>query len=651
MAFAVTQESNQAKVNVGLEGEFINILSDIPEYIREIDGINDLDPFSFRLKFLDSMECVADNSVDPNANMDSKSPVSLTAEMFKPLQKVDGLHVLWRHLKVKYGDEIAQKCVDAMINGLLYFHDSTKTHIPYCVAASSYRILTDGLPFGAMPKPPKRADSYTNQTIEFIMQMAQEVAGAVAVPDYFVNYAWFSKREERNAYAIKQDQERLVFTVNNNFRVGGDSPFTNLPIFDETTFKRLFADAYFPDGSAVVDYWDEVNRVQDIFCEWFSEGHHGLPYKFPVVTANIAADDQGKVIHEDHLEKMMVYNKKLGSFNFYVGEKLASCCRLTSDFEVMRANIRFNSGFGNGGLNIGSHRVVAVNLHRVALDAKYLNGKSFFTRLDEATELAGYLLDIHRGILAKRISQGFLRFFNHKWLHLNMFFSTLGQVGLADAVRSLTGHGTSSVVGLASAKEILAFMESKAGDFTKRYGCAFNVEECPAEGAAAKLAKKDAFYFKEYVHESDLPTLLANQTVPLDESVDLVTRAKAMGELMQMSGGSIAHFNIIDDDPDPHSMFLFAKRLIGECNIPHFALNFGLSVCADDREHVTHHLTDTCSICGGDISEQVTRVVGYFVPVSKWGKPRRKALGDRKFYLLNGVHGPLQPQPIKAIPC
>jgi ribonucleoside-triphosphate reductase (formate) len=640
--------NNNVSINIGLDKEFIGLIDSIPTEIRGVEGILELDPFEFRRTFLDSMSCVADNSIDPNANMDSKSPVSLTAEMFKPLQKLDGLHVLWKHVKTKYGDEVADRAARAMIDGLIYFHDSTKTHIPYCIAASSYNILLTGLPFGAYPAPPKRSDSYTNQVIEFIMQMAQEVAGAVAVPDYFVNYAWFSKREGKSEYDIKQDQERLVFTVNNNFRIGGDSPFTNLPIFDKTTFIKLFGELYFPDGTPALDYWDEVERVQDIFCKWFSEGHKGLPHKFPVVTINVSAGLNG-VIHEDYLERMMNYNKKLCCFNFYVGEKLASCCRLTSDLEEMRKNIRFNSGFGNGGLNIGSHRVVAVNLHRVALGAKYTNGRSFFDRLDDALELAGKLLDIHRNsILQKRIEQGFLRFFNHKWLDLNMFFSTLGQIGLADAVYTMTGCNTTDEKGHEFAKSVLDYMEKKAKEFTERYGCAFNVEECPAEGAAAKLAKKDSFYFGNEASEDDLPYLLANQTVPLEENVSIIQRAKVMGDLMQMSGGSIAHFNVVDDDPDPHSLFLFAKRLVGECKIPHFALNKGLSVCSEDDTHITHHLTDTCSICGAEIKEQITRVVGYFVPVSKWGKPRRKGLQNRKFYFLNGADHDSEPRSISV---
>jgi anaerobic ribonucleoside-triphosphate reductase len=627
-----------AVISVDLDNDFVNLIDSIPDKIRKIDGIYNVDPFKFRKDFLDSMENVADNSVDPNANMDGKSPVSLTAEMFKPLQKIDSLHVLWKHMLKKYGRIVADKSVMDMSDGLLYFHDSTKTHIPYCVAVSSYGILTDGLPFGARPKPPKRADSYTNQTIEFIMQMAQEVAGAVAIPDYFVNYAWFSKRENKDEYGIKQDQERLVFTVNNNFRIGGDSPFTNLPIFDKTTFTKLFGELYFPDGTAAVDYWDEVERVQDIFCRWFSKGHNGVPHKFPVVTVNISADENGNVIHEDFLERLMVYNKDLCCFNFYKGEKLAMCCRFTNDLGEMRDTIRFNSGFGNGGLNIGSHRVVAINLHRVALDAKYTNGRGFYERLEDAMYMAARLLDVHRNsILKRRIDQGFLRFFRVGWLHINMFFSTIGMIGLSDAVKVMTGKEIHEYEGLEFAKGIEEYMDKMAGKYSKEFDCVFNVEECPAEGAAVKLAEKNKFYFSEYLDSAFLPNLLANQTVPLESNINIIERAKIMGELMTMSGGSIAHFNIVDENPDPHSLFLFAKRLMCDCKIPHFAFNKAISICSENDDHIMYGPHDKCIICGADIGDIVTRVVGYFVPVSKWGKPRRTGFKNRKFYFLNGA--------------
>jgi ribonucleoside-triphosphate reductase (formate) len=632
------QNASSMSIFTHLDKDFIDVLNSIPEDIRKIDGILELDPFKFRKEFLSSMDNVADNSVDPNANMDDKSPVSLTSEMFKPLQKIDSLHVLWKHISDKYGVDYANKCIVAITDGTLYFHDSTKTHIPYCVAASSYPILIDGLPFGARPAAPKRSDSYTNQVIEFIMQMAQEVAGAVAIPDYFVNYAWFSKRENKSEYNVKQDQERLVFTVNNNFRIGGDSPFTNLPIFDKTTFTKLFADLYFPDGTCALEYWEEVERVQEIFCGWFSKGHNGIPHKFPVVTVNVAADADGNVIHEDYLERMMVYNKELCCFNFYVGEKLASCCRLTSDLEEMRNNVRFNSGFGNGGLNIGSHRVVAINLHRIALGAKYDNGIGFFDRLRYYMDMTAKILDIHRNsILKKRIDQGFLRFFRLGWLHINMFFSTIGMVGLADAVNTMIDAETHDPIGNAFAAEILKFMEKKAGEYTKEFDAVFNIEEIPAEGSSAKLSKKDIFYFGGRAPEDDLPALLANQTVPLDANVTLINRAKSMGALMTMSGGSIAHFNIVDENPDPHSLFLFAKRLMHDCKVPHFAFNKAIGICSEDPAHVMHGPTDKCKICGAPIGDIITRVVGYFVPVSKWGKPRRKGFKERKFYYLNGV--------------
>ena len=65
----------------------------------------------------------------------------------------------------------------------------------------------------------------------------------------------------------------------------------------------------------------------------------------------------------------MLKNKERGAFNIHVGEKVATCCRLTSDLSKLKDQIRMDS-FGNGGLSIGSHRVVAVNLHRVALVAR-----------------------------------------------------------------------------------------------------------------------------------------------------------------------------------------------------------------------------------------------------------------------------------------
>ena len=104
-----------------------------------------------------------------------------------------------------------------------------------------------------------------------------------------------------------------------------------------------------------------------MFGDWFSKGDPdtNLPYRFPIVTLNISKNENGEITDQDFLDWASKVNLNTGCFNIYVniGSKIASCCRLVNDVERMQYRA---DTFGNGGLSIGSHRVVTINLPRIA---------------------------------------------------------------------------------------------------------------------------------------------------------------------------------------------------------------------------------------------------------------------------------------------
>ena len=69
-----------------IEPEFIQLVNSLPEGIRKIEGIADIDPFDLAKAYMEAPE-VADMSVDPNANVGGKSPVNFNSEIFKPDRK------------------------------------------------------------------------------------------------------------------------------------------------------------------------------------------------------------------------------------------------------------------------------------------------------------------------------------------------------------------------------------------------------------------------------------------------------------------------------------------------------------------------------------------------------------------------------------
>lgn len=615
------------KIGLEIEQEFVELIQGLPEHLLKSEGVYEIDPFELAKAYFDTEE-VVDMTIDPNANINGKSPVNFNSEIFKPLLKLRSYHLLWKGLKKRFGVTQANYILGEIFSGLVYFHDITKVDVPYCFAPDTSFLMLTGRPYGWLPSVrPKKLQSFMGQLREMTMDFSQENAGAIGIANVLVNMAYFTKDGKATDKEVEDEIQQTIHVFHNTFRIGGDSPFTNISLFDRETLKATFGGAVYPDGSKVVDNIEEIMRVQKIYAEFFSKGSPktGKPYRFPVTTINIKVDENGKIIDQEFFNLMADLNRQKCVFNWHIGEKIASCCRLTSDLAALKEQIRTDT-FGNGGISIGSHRVVTINLHRVALEAKAY-GVPIEQTLDNALGVCEALLVSHKeDILRKRVESGVLKFFRIGWCDLNMFFSTIGFTGLFDAYRVMKGKDApvdEAYVEFAS--KILDTMEKyakQAGERNK--GFAFNVEEIPGENASPKLAKKDAL-----VWNTDLQ-LLSNQMVPLYEDVDLFTRLKISGHLMnKVSGGAILHLNIEDELTEGANRELL-RRVIEEYKIPHFALNKGFSTC--ERGHTTVGIVQSCPECGSTISSYTTRVVGFFTDTKDWIKARRSYEFPRRIW-------------------
>lgn len=563
---------------------------------------------------------LTDITVDQNANAnESVGPNNHASEVAKGLAKADGYFLLWKYAKKEYGLRTANKLIRSIWDGELYFHDPTGIQVPYCWAYSTAVLMTEGRPYGQLySSVPKRADSFIAQVIECTMDLSQEFVGAIAPSDVLINYAWYAQREEKTDKQIINDLQKMVHIFNNKYRVSGQSPFTNLSLFDRVNLEKVFGDYVYPDFTHIdIEY---VMHIQKVFGEWFSHGDplSGLPYRFPIITVNLYVDENKKPVDEDFLDWVSEVNTEKAIFNIYGndGTKVASCCRLSNDFSRMKYKA---DTFGNGGLNIGSHRVVTLNLPDIAIQAGEDN-KLFFRLLDNRMEKAKKLLIVHREhILKKRVDRGFLKFFNPlQWFSLNQFFSTIGIVGVYEACYFM-GLDIKSEEGVEFVEALLKHIEANLDVYSAETGYSFNCEEIPAESAAISLAKKDQLKYGEDIQPFKL---YSNQYIPLIVDATLLERIKLSGKFMSMiSGGSILHLNVSDQIHTKEQM----KKLITVAlvnGVEHFAVNYGFAICAEGHVSIAGNTT-TCPVCGGDIVDYLTRIIGYFTKVSSWNAVRK----------------------------
>ncbi len=587
---------------------------------RKIDvGQMSHDYFTMRL---------ADSSVDMNANANEElSANNYQAEVTKGILKLEGYYLLWRYAKKRFNTRRANELLSAIWRGELYFHDASGygIQVPYCFAYSTAPLMLEGRPYGQLHStPPNRSDSFVAQVIETTMDLSQEFVGAVAPGDFIVNLCYYLKREGVNPKQkagrkyIRNQWQKFTHVMNNKFRVSGQSPFSNISIFDRVNLEKLFDGYRYPDGNQIdVEY---VMHVQKIIAEFHAQGDPktGLPYRFPVMTANLSVDANREPLDQDFVQFVARTNIAKGVFNIYAneGSKIAMCCRFINDTE--RMNYRADS-FGNGGLNIGAHRIVTINYPRIALEAKG-DVKKFFKVLDKRAKMARDLLLVHREeILRRRVERGFLKFFAPlKWFTLDMFFSTIGIHGLYEMAHFMA-LPMESQAGQDFTEKVLKATDGYALQYSAETGHSFNTEEIPAESTAITLARKDRIIYGQVAQPFEM---YSNQYIPLIAEMDTVERVKLTGRFMKhVSGGGILHLNIQNRIDSLATMERLLRLALKE-GVEHFAINYGFGICTQGHTTVVGNVP-ACPICGEPITDYMTRVIGYFTKVSSWGDTRK----------------------------
>jgi len=598
---------------------FKNVYNNIDQRLLDIEGISpeQLDVSAMSERYFN--EALTDMSIDTNANLhEGRAYGNYLVEVTKSSLKLLGYHDLHSIIARDFGSDRADEIIKAIWDGDLYLHDSTAIQIPYCWAYSAHFLLFQGNYWGQLRSyPPRHARSFIDQVKEVTIEVAQQIAGAVAIGDLFVCYSYFVKKEGMDLSdpvvrkLVENDFQTLVHTLNKKLRPSHQSPFTNISIFDRPNLEKLFGEMCFPDDSK--PDFDLVEDLQKIFCDWFSKGDPstGMPYRFPVVTLNLRVDENRNIIDKASLEYFSRINLEKASFNIYIssGNKIASCCRLVNDFDLAGCD-----SFGNGGISLGSHRIVTINLARLGRIAKTYD--QLLVLLKERLDKSRDALVAHRRLLEQRVAEGFLPFFKYGLMSMSRLFSTFGINGVYECLEEL-GYPITTEKGARLAYDLLDEIRRYASECSKKYGCGFNIEQVPAESLAIKFAEKD-----KLLYDMDY-SIYSNQFVPLWVDCDIVDRVKLDGNFSKvLTGGGISHLNIGERLMAPEQMTKLIEFAV-ESGCEHFAINYNFCRCENNHLSVAGPV-QSCPICAAPIKDHYTRIVGYYTPVSAWNKGRRK---------------------------
>lgn len=599
-------------MNHSYDGEFKKLIKSLPEHCLELEGISKehLDINKFSKKFF-TTKTIADSSIDANANVEHVGLLAYHGELMKPHLKLNSLYLLWKQIRKSFDIDTANTAITAHINGDLYINDLIGINFPYCYNFSTMDIATRGMPF--IPKikitPPKHLNSFFGQLNHFSVFASNSVMGAVGLADLLITAAWFAEKtllEQGGKLGIKtieQELQSFIYSCNQPFRGGIESGFYNVSVYDDYFLKELVSDYVFPDGTT--PNVAIVKLLQDMFLDLINETFKTTTLTFPIITACFSTDYENNIMDTKFLNLISEANKDFGFINIYCGKTttLSSCCRLRSD----KSNEYFNL-FGAGKTKIGSLGVITLNLPRTC-------GK--LNVIEDIVNLALKINHVKRELLQKRINDGMLPLYTHNFMELSSQYSTIGIIGINEMCENMNVNITNDD-GQNEVEKVLNTITKVTDAWSDSYRYPINLEQVPGENSAVKLAHKDN------------REIYSNQFIPLINNANMIDRINIQGRFDELlSGGGILHVNVETKISDTSKIEKLIKY-IAKKGVIYFALNYNLQKCKN--EHISVGKNTTCPICGQDITDNFTRVVGFLTSTKNWNKTRRNEYKERVFY-------------------
>ncbi|MEM2560063.1 MAG: ribonucleoside triphosphate reductase [Candidatus Bathyarchaeia archaeon] len=540
---------------------------------------------------------------------------------------------------------------EAHRSGDIHIHDLGVLG-PYCVGWDLRELLLSG--FGGVPgkiesKPAKHFRTALGQVVNFFYTLQGEAAGAQAFSNFDTLLAPFIRYDGLDYEETKQALQEFIFNINVPTRVGFQTPFTNITL--DLKVPEFMRDEPVVYGGKLVDdtygeMQDEIDMFNMALAEVMAEGDaKGRVFTFPIPTYNITKDfDWGSPVSQKIFELTAKYG--VPYFSNFVNSDMrpedvrSMCCRLRID---NRELCKRGGGFFGAYPLTGSIGVVTINLPRIGYLAR--DEDRFFERLDELMDLAKNSLEIKRKILERFTEKGlypyskhYLRFIKESFgAYWKNHFSTIGIIGMNEALLNMFGYGIETEEGLKFAIKALMFMRDKLLEYQEETGNLYNLEATPAEGASYRLAKLDKkknpdiiVANERYLSMGAEPFYTNSTHLPVNYTGDLFEALEHQDKLQPLyTGGTVFHIFLGERIYSWEIAAMLVKKVAHSYHIPYFTLTPTFSTCPTHGYMGGEH--KVCPICGAEC-EVYSRVVGYLRPVDQWNDGKRSEFKIRKTY-------------------
>lgn len=614
------------------------------------------------------------SETDDNANVVSKNVSNLEGEVYKTNNRIIQRQWMKEKLEEMF-PEVKDQYVADLNHHIIYTNDesSSPTIKPYCMAASLYPLMTEGVGNidKVTPDVPKHLHSFSGQLVNLAFLLSSQCKGAVAFGEYFValNYyiiqdfgpswvdkldmittsvAWANKKTVKDE--IEESFDQFVWGINQPAgNRGYQSPFINISYYDHTYFDSLFGNFYYPDGTK--PSWEDISTLQKMFMKWFNKVRLKQVLTFPVETMAMVYDkNTNDIIDKEWKEFTAEMYAEGASFFTYISDSadsLASCCRLKNEIQENT----FNPTSGLTGVMTGSCNVITLNINRIVqdwfnqYDDNYLRATGIhldrFNVHIKDSNFITYLEDILSRVYKYHIAfktmlydleeKGMFASSNGGYIYMNKLYSTVGINGLNEAAQFLG-------LEVGNNKDYIDFLQLILGTIKeqnkihsihdKKRPFLFNSECVPAESLGVKnynWDSKDGYFvpknenlYNSYFYDAHDPN-----TSVLDKFI-----LHGRQTYQYTDGGSALHCNL----QDHLSKYQYLKLIdfaIQE-GTSYFTFNIPNTKCLDCG-HIVKKPFDVCPKCGSTHVEQYTRIIGYLRPISAFSQARQEEAKNRVY--------------------
>lgn len=573
-------------------------------------------------------------------------------------------------LKTVFDEEVSK----AHMMGEIHIHDLGMINRYYCSGHSPEYVKKHGIKdIPSIPTNSKPANS-ANVLARHICSMTQFLSGqfAGAIGWEAVNVYFAPLLVDMTYKEIKQLAQTLIFDLSQLAGArGGQVSFTDFNIYANIPnhYKEVYAMG--PRGKFMVKdyleniYYFDTREETKEFAE--KNGYVILKYKDFAVQSKLFARAILEVVEDGDADGMPFAFPKI---NFHINEEsfkdkdtkallmractsaskngcpyfifdrsacsISQCCRLKIDFtekdmELINTpeELRFVGGqnvsinLPNVVLKVGNNYddVLKEIEHRIDLACRaHIARKGYLTRISKAenSPLSFYT----KGMDGKP----YVRTEQISWL--------IGIVGLNECIYNLMGkelHDSDDA--FLKGLEIIAFMNDKLKEYSKKYNIAIKLEETPAESTAGRFAKLDIKHYgdKAYHKENEFGVYYTNSVhFPVDSDVDYITRLMKQSKFHSLvEAGSMIHIWGGEFMPDPMAIYDLLEKTWYKTKCVQWVLSPEFTICKScNKKH--NGLHDVCPSCGSDNVRGLTRITGYYVFVDKFNSSKRAELKDRK---------------------